>query len=74
MFDLPAVDNPFKVDDKQLTRQFRKLQQTIHPDAWSAKGKVRVKLSEQISNVPFRQRPRTRHRRKHLLLQICPRW
>ena len=43
MFDLPSVDNPFKVDDKQLTRQFRKLQQTIHPDAWSAKGEVRVR-------------------------------
>ena len=42
MFDLPLVDNPFKVDDKQLTRRFRKLQQTIHPDAWSAKGNVRV--------------------------------
>jgi len=44
MFDLPFVDNPFKVDDKQLTRRFRKLQQTIHPDAWSAKGKVRVNV------------------------------
>jgi len=42
MFDLPFVDNPFKVDDRQLTRRFRKLQQTIHPDAWSAKGKVHV--------------------------------
>ena len=42
MFDLPLADNPFKVDNKQLTRKFRKLQQTIHPDAWSAKGEVRV--------------------------------
>ena len=44
MFDLPFVDNPFKVDDRQLTLRFRKLQQTIHPDAWSAKGKVRVNV------------------------------
>lgn len=42
MFGLPSTDNPFKVDDKQLTRRFRKLQQTVHPDAWAAKGKVGV--------------------------------
>lgn len=41
MFGLPLTDNPFKVDDKQLTHRFRKLQQTVHPDAWSAKGEVR---------------------------------
>ena len=54
MFDLPPVDNPFKVDDKQLTRRFRKLQQTIHPDAWAAKGEVRV--CQLILNIPFRTR------------------
>lgn len=46
MFDLPSVDNPFKIDDKRLTRQFRKLQQTIHPDAWSATGEVRVRRTQ----------------------------
>ena len=56
MFDLPSVDNPFRVDDKQLTRRFRKLQQTIHPDAWSAKGEVRVCSLEPILNVLFRPR------------------
>lgn len=40
MFSLPPTDNPFKIDDKQLVRRFRKLQQTVHPDAWSAKGEV----------------------------------
>ena len=50
MFGLPSTDNPFKVDDKQLTRRFRKLQQTVHPDAWSAKGEVGVC---RILNVPF---------------------
>ena len=52
MFDLPPNNNPFRVDDKQLTRRFRKLQQTIHPDAWSAKGKVRIDTGTNF-NVPF---------------------
>jgi hypothetical protein len=55
MFGLPSTDNPFKVDNKQLTSRFRKLQQTVHPDAWSAKGEVRV-LPESILNIPFRPR------------------
>jgi len=73
MFDLPSVDNPFKIDGKRLTHQFRKLQQTIHPDAWSAKGEVRVRWTQSRT---FRSDlgPRTRDRRNYLLLQTCLRW
>ena len=51
MFDLPSANNPFKVDDKQLSRRFRKLQQTVHPDAWSAKGEVRVGTNSKRSDL-----------------------
>ncbi|KAF9652016.1 Co-chaperone Hsc20 [Thelephora ganbajun] len=51
MFDLPSAGNPFKVDDKQLARRFRKLQQTIHPDAWSAKGEAESSVAADLSSL-----------------------
>lgn len=57
MFDLPSGDNPFRVDDKQLTHRFRKLQQIVHPDAWSTKGEVGVRWDQFRAFTPD-QEPR----------------
>ncbi|KAF9785852.1 hypothetical protein BJ322DRAFT_1056612 [Thelephora terrestris] len=51
MFDLPPNDNPFTINDKQLTRQFRKLQQTVHPDVWSAKGEAESSAAANLSSL-----------------------
>jgi hypothetical protein len=73
MFDLPSGDNPFRVDDKQLTRRFRKLQQIVHPDAWSAKGEVCVRCN-QFGAFRSDQEPRTLDRWTHPLPQTCLHW
>lgn len=73
MFDLPSGDNPFRIDDKQLTRRFRKLQQIVHPDAWSAKGEVRVRWN-QFRAFRSDQEPRTLDRWTRPPLQTCLRW
>jgi len=51
MFGLPSTDNPFKVDGKQLTHRFRKLQQTVHPDAWSAMGEEELSAAANLSSL-----------------------
>ncbi|KIO17860.1 hypothetical protein M407DRAFT_43812, partial [Tulasnella calospora MUT 4182] len=50
ILSVPSGPNPFRVDTKELRRNFLKAQQTCHPDMWSARGEKERQLAERLSS------------------------
>ncbi|PSN53051.1 hypothetical protein C0J52_03968 [Blattella germanica] len=50
-FSLMGIKEEYKIDDRQLTTKFRKLQNILHPDRFSTKTEEECSISEEYSSL-----------------------